>query len=328
MDLIKRYVHAVGKRIWNKQREDIEKEIESTLYDMLDERTQGREYTDDDVVQLLKEYGSPSKVASTYNDCNYLIGPELFGIYVLVLRIVLLAVTIGLSVAMITDLVANVDKRTLNEALMLIPEYGAGLLNVFASVTLVFAGIQFFGKKNYGNSLNIKEDWDPKTLPQVSKSGRKVKIVGPIISSFGIVILLIILNLYSNNLGIVFSDKGINVHSVISQESLNKYLLPWDFILLGSFILNIIYIFKREWSIRTRIWEIVIALGSIAILASMIIGPDIFDVASFKAAYPDKIKEFDSVYGIVSKVLKVFFGFAIVANIFDIGKKVRDIIKK
>src|SRR5512147_2725667 len=100
MNLIDKYIAEVGKHLPRKNRADIEAEIRSTLEDMLDERTQGKGPADKGpvdeatVMELLKEYGSPREVAATYQIHQYLIGPRLFPIFEMVLRIVFAVVTV------------------------------------------------------------------------------------------------------------------------------------------------------------------------------------------------------------------------------------------
>ena len=95
MNLIERYTAEVGKHLPRKMRADIETEIRSTLEDMLEERSQkaGRPTDDEMVKDLLKEYGAPDKVAATYLPERYLIGPKLFPIFTLVLKIVFSVLT-------------------------------------------------------------------------------------------------------------------------------------------------------------------------------------------------------------------------------------------
>ena len=95
MNLIDRYVSEVGKNLpLLNGREDIEKELKSTLEDMLEDRVQNSGRTRDEAleIEVLKEYGSPQKVASTYNPHPYLIGPKLFPFFLFVLKIVLTVV--------------------------------------------------------------------------------------------------------------------------------------------------------------------------------------------------------------------------------------------
>ena len=63
MELIERYVYEVGRHLPRKQRADIQVELKSTLVDTLEDRVEG-EPSQDDEIQLLKEFGPPRKVAS------------------------------------------------------------------------------------------------------------------------------------------------------------------------------------------------------------------------------------------------------------------------
>ena len=80
--------------------EDIEKELKSNLEDMLEDRAEkaGRPRDEALEVELLKEYGSPQKVAATYNPHPYLIGPKLFPFFLFVFMIV---ITVVVSVMLV-----------------------------------------------------------------------------------------------------------------------------------------------------------------------------------------------------------------------------------
>src|SRR5512142_966813 len=98
MKMLEKYVAEIGKRLPRRTRADIETEIKSTLQDMLDERSArtGKPVDDAMVRELLKEYGAPAKVAASYSPPRYLIGPRIYPLFELVLRIVL-AVLVGVS---------------------------------------------------------------------------------------------------------------------------------------------------------------------------------------------------------------------------------------
>src|SRR5258706_14658181 len=99
MNLLDRYVTEVGNHLPRKGRADIEAEIRSTLQDMLDDRSQATGQPIDEAMMgaVLKEYGAPTKVAATYQTPRYLIGPRLYPIFELVLKIVM-AVFLGVGV--------------------------------------------------------------------------------------------------------------------------------------------------------------------------------------------------------------------------------------
>ncbi len=65
MELIDRYVYEVGRHLPRKDRSDIQVELQSTLVDTLEDRVEG-DPSQEDVVALLKEFGSPQKVAASY----------------------------------------------------------------------------------------------------------------------------------------------------------------------------------------------------------------------------------------------------------------------
>ena len=67
-NLIETYVSEVGRQLPQKNRADIEAEIRSVLQDMLDERSKqtGRTIDNDLILEVLQEYGSPEKIAVSY----------------------------------------------------------------------------------------------------------------------------------------------------------------------------------------------------------------------------------------------------------------------
>ena len=105
INLIDTYVSEIGRHLPKKTRADIEAEIRSILQDMLDERCQktGKPVDEEMTLDVLKIYGTPEIVASTYVGERYLIGPRLYPVFITVLRIALMVIGIlaamGLGVA-------------------------------------------------------------------------------------------------------------------------------------------------------------------------------------------------------------------------------------
>ena len=110
---------------------------------MLEDRSQqtGRPADEALATEILQEYGPPRKVAATYQSHPYLIGPRMFPTYTLVLKIVLFAVTLGLSIATIVSLIGT--SYDLPRTVEGMGEFAAGLVSAlvaaFGNVTLVFA---------------------------------------------------------------------------------------------------------------------------------------------------------------------------------------------
>ncbi|HSQ18530.1 MAG TPA: hypothetical protein VLM83_12575, partial [Anaerolineales bacterium] len=76
MELVTRYVSEVGRQLPEKTRADLEKEIRSLIEAALDDRAQktGRPVDEDMIVEVLKEFGPPEKMAASYLPERYLIG--------------------------------------------------------------------------------------------------------------------------------------------------------------------------------------------------------------------------------------------------------------
>ncbi len=94
-EMIDRYIFAVGERLPYKKSLDIQAELRSTMLDTLEDRA-GANPSLEQVAEVLKEFGAPEKVATSYNpQRQYLVGPELFPLYRLILTILFSVWAIG-----------------------------------------------------------------------------------------------------------------------------------------------------------------------------------------------------------------------------------------
>jgi hypothetical protein len=84
-ELIERYVHQVGRYLPNKERAEIQAELRSQIQDQLDDRYEGAP-TQADVAAVLKELGDPRRMAASYGGEQYLVGPDLYPVMMMVLR--------------------------------------------------------------------------------------------------------------------------------------------------------------------------------------------------------------------------------------------------
>ena len=97
-DLIERYIYAVTKKLPSRMREDVSKELSSLISDMLESRCGEIKPTDKDIRVILTELGTPSELANNYlpDKINYLIGPEYYHAYKMILLIVIAATSFGM----------------------------------------------------------------------------------------------------------------------------------------------------------------------------------------------------------------------------------------
>ena len=168
----------------SKGRKDIENELRSTLEDMLEDRAQKAGTPADEAmeIELLKEYGSPQKVAATYNPTPYLIGPRMFPIFLMVLKIVIAAVTLAMTIVTGIEIVTHSPMT----AVEFCEGYWARSseyrfccpLRAFGNIALVFALIERFAPVSEFK-MDEEKEWDPASLMKEPEP-EDVKIWEPI----------------------------------------------------------------------------------------------------------------------------------------------------
>ncbi len=327
MNLIDKYVSEVSRRLWKKNRKDIEKELKSTLEDMLEEKIGDREATEEDVVELLKEYGRPKDVASSYNTPDkFLIGPRVFDLYALVLKIVLGVVLIltllGSSISLVFGEVSNI----FIELLLIVPRIFSAAVGAFGGVTIIFALIEHFTDEE----IDIKdEDWEPKDLPEAVEEYDRVNILGLIAKIVLTIFALVLFNFYPDKIPVFYQSGGDWVFvSALNMDALNKFLPYLNILWILSIILSFVLLLQGEWNLKTKAGDILLSVFSIIILAFMITGPDIINLKGLETINPELVKDLTPVFAILGSMVKVFFGILIAVILFDIVKKSYKIIRE
>jgi len=247
MNTIDRYVNEVGRRLPRKRRADVKMELRSLLQDALDDRVEGQP-TEDDVVALLEEFGSPEKVAASYQPSGqYLVGPELFPIFKIALGAVLLAVVIGITVALAMGAIfSNLESGDLGgRVLSYIGAYFQALASATGSIVIIFAILQRLGVHP---DIEDDEEWNPGDLPDVKDidvAGRGEAIAGLAFSA----VFLVLLNLFSDRIGIMVSwgDEPLLTHIVEDN------LLYLNLALVLGIILHAVLLWQGRWHLYTRV---------------------------------------------------------------------------
>ncbi len=161
-DLVERYLHAVKLVLPS---EDILAELREDITSQLEEREGelGRALNQDEIAEILKRRGHPSLVAGRYAPARYLIGPLLYPIYVVILKLVALWVVIpGFALAsLIVYATQGESARAMFAVLMKIP---VALFGAFSAITLVFVALE---KCWLPGMRAAWSEWDPRKLPDV-----------------------------------------------------------------------------------------------------------------------------------------------------------------
>ena len=260
MNLIERYLHEVRRYLPAKNREDILAEIRSHLTDTLEERVKG-EPGEEDMAALLKEMGSPRKLAASYpGGEQYLIGPELYPFFRMVAGIVLAAV-LGAQL-----LAVGVGLWMGEETFRFWEVFGQLVMSVPVSIGWVIIVFVILQKRGVHPKVD-EGTWDPKSLPVVEeeeavKKGERI---------FGIAagsVILALLAAFSDRIGIVVFPGGNFYPNPVLQQ-----MVPWiSLSLLATIALDIYLLWQGRWTLGSRIARVAVNLVSITVLVLLVQG--------------------------------------------------------
>ncbi len=283
MELLDKYIAQVGENLPRNDREDILKEIRSILEDTLENRSQAENRPVDEVLisSVLKDFGSPSKVAASYLPPRYLIGPRLYPTFIMLTKIIL---GIVLLVGVVTTSVALFQQTlTIETGIELVLkralEVVGSLLSVFGNIVFVFACIE------WALSMAKPEDentWDPESLKNESDIDT-VKPISQVPDIFLTVLALVVLNLFGSQIGAYFNDAaGQPVFIPAISSEFFRYLPLINVIWVLGLVLSIALIRDGKWQPWTRWFKIGLDALSIVLLISMASGPSIVTDATDK----------------------------------------------
>jgi hypothetical protein len=337
-NLIDTYVSEVGRRLPKKTRTDIEAEIRSILQDMLEERSQktGKPVDEEMTLEVLKAYGAPEKVAATYQGERYLIGPRLYPIFMLVLRIVLMVIgilaAIGLGIALYQTTLSPLN--AFETILKAIANFVASAFTTLGNIVIIFAIVEWAlyraGGKMDIKGLPIEKEWDPRSLTKLSPPNQ-VKMGETIVEIVGCFVVIVIFNFYPQIIGFTPSLNGVvgsgnwavgfgNLTFVPLLSEAFFHFVPYLTLVWALTItLDIVLLRMGHWNAVTRISLIGLKIINIIIAAAMLAVPSLLAVtnASLTTALGDA-EGVRILMTLLSQIVRVALWIAIVGNSIEI----------
>ncbi len=332
MNLISRYVSEIGKQLPRKSRADIETEIRSTLEDMLEERSAkaGRPADDEMVKELLKEYGAPDKVAESYLPTQYLIGPELYPIFTLILKIVFTVLGViwiilfGVRVAT-SDLTVQSFGGLLGTHFL---QWMGGLISAFGNIVLVFAILQWVNAgKNFKDETK-EEEWTPEELTKEPEPD-EVRPWEPIVTIVFTALGLVLLNFYPQVLGIYFFSGDVSVFLPALSDAFFR-MLPWiNVTWIFGIGLNAWLLREGRWTPAARWFEIALKVAGIVIAYLLLQGPSILalDAANMVKAGIE-LDAANLLMNLLNQVVTIALAIAVIVGGIEVVKGVYDLLIK
>jgi hypothetical protein len=336
--LIDTYVSEVGRQLPPKNRADIEAEIRSAIQDLLDERARqtGKPVNDEEIVlEVLKEYGDPDKVAASYQGERYLIGPRLYPIFekiifiVLPITIVLALVSMGISLSTMGITAKNVIE-------VIFTTIGNIIFSAFTtvgSIAVIFAIIERTVPEFKIKSG--KKEWDPRSLFKVSPPDQ-VKIVELMMEIFFTGLAILIFNFFPQLINIgYYQDGGWWVafiktassadawSSTLLSEAFFHYLPALNVIWVLTLVLDSILIQRIRWETWSRWLMIGIKAMSISLAIIMLAGPSLIRVTAdslMAVGFPETFQTADLLVNLLNQVVKLALALIILFGGVDLVK--------
>jgi hypothetical protein len=260
MEFIDRYIYEIGRYLPRKNRADIQVELRSLIIDTLEDRVDG-EPREEDVVALLKEFGPPARVAASYRpESQYLIGPELFPIFRMVVGIALLVLVVVHAVLLALLLFTSPEPLKILDVFTNFLSTAAGVLG---TIVVVFYALQIFDIR----LAKPDEQWDPRQLPAVDVNNSVHR--GEMIFNITIIsVILALLLVFPNHLGVVVTPGT----PILTDPVITSHIPLIVLALFAGLVVDAIVLWRGRWQVGTRLAKILANLFSIYVLAVLVSG--------------------------------------------------------
>ena len=331
MNMLDLYITEIGRHLPEKTRTDLQREIRSLLEDALDDASQSQDRPVDEAmtVEVLKKFGEPEKVAASYSQPRYLIGPRIFPTYWMVLRIVLavvLAVS-ALGIGLGWGEGANPGQSPFEVILAAFTGLLGALIAALGNVTLVFAILE----RTIPDFSMKEKEWDPRQM-KAEPDPEKVSPFEPILGAFFISVALLVLNLYPQWISIFSFIDGRWENVPLLAPEFFKYVPFINILLIADLIRNALLLQQGRWTTALRIFVIATSIAGIALAATMLAGPTLLqlDPADLARLGWDEIARRNSV-DIGSALTTLFrsaLGIAIAGSLIEIGTQVYHLLPR
>lgn len=263
MELQERYIAAGLKHIPPTEKDGVEKAMRRIIAERLQERGNASEETEREVLRGL---GSPRILAEKQlREPPHLIGPELYGTYFLIVKIVMIVAVIGTLIGNTVDFIVN-DVELLRYFAISFATAISAAIGAFGWVTLVFAIMEKTAKQKI--LTEIQEDWSLADLPEKEKPQKPFSIVGVIIGIIFTVLFIILVNQYSQLLGFYYTLDGSiqEMIPMLNQEVFRSYLPYINGMLVLQLLFSTSKLVFRKWTYPVATANLILNVLSFVLL--------------------------------------------------------------
>ncbi len=319
MELIERYIDALKKRLPEEKREGAENEVRNLIRERLDRLSTGQEPTEKEVEEVLQEMGDPLVLAQKYHpQKKYLIGPDFFDTYFLVLKIVAAAVFFGLSLALGISYIFNPPVSLWMGLGDYFSSIFSGVIQAAAWVTFFFALYERLGGEK--PELGQAKKWSPSQLPAQKEEG-KIRVSEPVLGIIFIFLAMIIFNAAGRVTGI-FSfgeDTSIQVVPFLDHEVFAQFLPIINVFFVLAMIKEGLKFYTRKWTLPLAAYNGFLNISFLVLVFLILTRPGILDEGflRFLTGNGDLDGEtLDIIFKVVPRFFLVVFSVGLIIDTF------------
>jgi len=260
---IERYIYDVTRRLPQEMREDVEKELNSNIYDMLPENP-----SEEDIDQVLHDIGSPRVIANNYKEeKRYVISPLYYDDYIRVLKLVLLIVGAIAIVFSAIDSIIHVNEPNIFESAAyiigrIIGDFISTLINVFFIVTVIFWIVDHKNIKLQAKEWKLK-DLPDLPEPRTAKISKTSTMVGLIFYSIFSTIFIVFLLKYVPISG--WYEDEILIAPFFNEAVTSKFIVFFIISAIIGIVNHLIQLYEGQWKLKVAICYTAGAIISVVI---------------------------------------------------------------
>lgn len=310
MSLTERYIAAVKKKLPKSKWELAEKELRAEIHAKIEARGGSSEQTE---IEVLKELGNPVLMAEKYSEKqHFLIGPELYGTYIMILRIVVVVALTGSFIGNTFDFIFN-DRTVLGYIGKTVTTALNAAIGAFGWITIVFAVLERKAKAEV--LKEIQDEWNPMDLPEEKAIPKPFSPIGVTFEICFIVLFMVLINGYMELFRIYYSaDDMSRFISVLNMEVFRGYLPYINGVLSLQLLLAASKLVFKKWSYPVAAGNLLINIFSL-VLAFAILGNS--DILNPKLI--EEIQKIRELTELTSTPIESFFAFLKLVFVFAIS---------
>jgi len=262
-DMIDRYVFAVTRRLPASQQADVDRELRSLIEDMLNAQERQGAARTSDIEAVLMELGNPWELASNYRGKKrYLIGPDHYDLYEMIVKIVVGATGLGIIIALMVGYVFNPPETVFSTIGNFIGTVVSALFQAFAWVTIVFAIAERYNDRNEANK---QVAWKVSDLPEVPVHTKRFSKAESIAGIICLVIFFMILNAAPSLFSMGIYTGEVWIAPVFNPEVFRKVLVLFNITIALAICVEFVKLYFGQYSPRLAVVMIGIKTVTFAI---------------------------------------------------------------